>query len=61
MTIEISNDKIYATLVDECTDVMGSELMTVVIRYMSSISGEISERTIGTVRVDDTSSGGLFH
>lgn len=34
--------------------------MTVVIRYVSSTSGMISERTIGTVRVEDTSSEELF-
>ena len=50
ITIEVGNDKIYAILADECTDVTGTELMTVVIRYVSSTSGMISERTIGTVR-----------
>ena len=60
ITIEVGDDKIYAILADECTDVTGTELMTVVIRYVSSTSGMILEKTIGTVRVDDTSSEELF-
>ena len=61
ITEEVGTDRIYAILADECTDVTGSELMTVVIRYVSSTSGKISERTIGTVKVDDTTSVKLFN
>ena len=61
ITKEVGTDKIYAILADECTNVTGSELMAVVIRYVSSTSGKISERTIGTVKVGDTTSIELFN
>ena len=60
ITIEVGNDKIYEILADECTYVTGPDLITVVIRYVISTSGKISEKKIGTVKVDATSSGELF-
>ena len=61
MVIELGSDPIYALLADECTDISGKQMMTVVIRYVSSTSGKISERTIGTVRVNNTCSEDLFN
>ena len=50
----------YAILVDECTYVENKELMKKYILYVSYLSGEISERTKGAVKIDDTSSESLF-
>ena len=58
---EVGIDKIYAILADEATDIIGQELMTIVIRYVNCLDGKISERTIGTVKVDDTGSENLFN
>ena len=60
IVIEVGEDKIYTILVDECTHVKGNELMIVVIWYVNSLSGKISERTIGMVKVDNTTSQMLF-
>ena len=58
--MEVGEDKIYTILADACTDVTGKKLMTVDNRYVNSISGKILERTIGTVKVDNTTSQMLF-
>ena len=58
---EVGIDKIYAILADEATDITGQEQMTIVIRYVNCMNGKISERTIGTVKVDDTGAENLFH
>ena len=58
--IEVGDDQIYAILADEYTNVEGNELMTIFIWYISCLSGEISERMIGTVKLDNTSSTNLL-
>ena len=60
IVIEVRENKIYAILVDECTDVTGNKLMIVVFRYVNSLSGKISERTMVMVKVDNTNSQMLF-
>ena len=57
---EVGEDKIFAVLADEATDVTGQERMTIVIRYVNCFNGKISERTIGTVKIDDTGSENLY-
>ena len=57
---EVGEDKIFAVLADEATDVTGQERMTIVIRYVNCFNGNISERTIGTVKIDDTGSENLY-
>ena len=54
--IEVVEDKMYTILVDECTNVEENELMIVVIWYVNTLSRKISERTIVTVKVDNTTS-----
>ena len=36
----------YGILVDECTDFKNNELITIIMCYISSLSGEISERIV---------------
>ena len=55
IVIEDWDDNIYAILPDEYTDDSKNELMTVVIWYVISISGQVSDRIICTVKVDETS------
>ena len=44
----------YSILADETSCVAHKEFLTLVIRYMSTTTGEIMERTIKTVHVADT-------
>ena len=53
---EISSEKNYAILADEATAVNGNESMTVVICYVSCLTGQICERAIGTVAINNTCS-----
>ena len=56
IVIKVGEDKIYSIVADECTNISGNKLMTVVIQYVNYLylSGQISERIIGTIKVDDT-------
>ena len=38
MLIEVGEDKIYAIIADECTDVTRNESLIVIIRYINSLS-----------------------
>ena len=58
--IEVGYDHIYAIYADECNDMEGEKLMTIVIWCVSCLSGEISERIVGTVKVDDSSSENML-
>ena len=60
IVVEIGDDKIYAILADEATDIRGKDFMTIVICYVSCKSGEISERMIGNVLTPSTCSEYLF-
>ena len=50
--IEIREDKLYIILADECTNVSRNKLIVMVNYYINSISDEIAEIIISTVKVN---------
>ena len=60
IVIEVRDDRIFDILANDCTDVEGKGLMRIFIWYVSCLSGEILERAIGTINIDDISSENLI-
>lgn len=57
----IEHDKFYSIIVDETSDVSGTEQLSLVVRYVSdSPSIEIKELFLGFAPLEDLSARGIF-